>query len=50
MVDKRLVWSRIKSRAETEIKDYEDAIYISQNMLRLAEKELAKISGAVIFD
>ena len=48
MVDEKLIWNRIKIRAEAEIKDYEDAVFISQNMFKLAEENLKKISGQAV--
>ena len=42
MVEEKLIWNRIKIRAEAEIKDYEDAVFISKAMLELAN---IKISG-----
>ena len=45
MVEEKLIWNRIKIRAEAEIKDYEDAIFISQHMLELSESKLKLISG-----
>lgn len=48
MVEEKLIWNRVKSRAEAEIKDFQDALIISNAMLELADNKLKLISGQVI--
>lgn len=45
MVDKKLIFNRLKATAEEQIKNYEDSLFISKLMLTMAERELRKISG-----
>ena len=49
-VEPKLIWKRIEERAKGEISDYEDALYISQAMLELAESKLLLISGMEVKD
>ena len=43
--DEKIIWRRVAERAGTEIRDYKDALVISQAMKELAENKLLLISG-----
>lgn len=44
-VEKRMAWERVKQRARDDVRMYEEALFINDAILNLAEQEIQKISG-----